>query len=100
MQTLIKFIALFTALLIGYTLSAQPGRGLVRQPPRINGAARAAANAGINAARIHANSNSVFGTGNTHPNYTKKEEPKKEEINKEELKEGDIKKNKGKKQKK
>ena len=98
MKTLNTIIAIFMALLIYKNVPAQPGRGMVKPPPRINGAIRAIANSSIQA-RIHANSNSVFGTGNTHANYTKKEEPKKEEI-KDDKYEGEVKKGKGKKQKK
>jgi hypothetical protein len=98
MKPLNKIISLFIVLLITINLSAQPRHGMVKPPPRINSAARAAVNASINA-RLHANSNSVFGIGNTHPNYSKKEEPKQEEI-KDEKDEGDVKKGKGKKHKK
>lgn len=76
-------------------LFAQPGHNLVKQPSRINGVARAIANANVNA-KIHANSNSVFGTGNTHPNYNKKDQSRKEVA----MDDGDIKKAKAKKQKK
>ena len=65
--------------IISNNLFAQPGHNMVKQPPRINGAVRATANANINA-KIHANSNSVFGTGNAHPNYNKKDNPQKGEI--------------------
>ena len=64
--------------IISNNLSAQQGRG-IKQPPKINGITTAINNANINA-KIHANSNSVFGTANTHPNYNKKEQPKSSEI--------------------
>ena len=57
---------------------------IVKQPPKINGVLKATTNAAINA-KIHANSNSVFGTGNGNTNkYNKKNQPKKEDIKKEE----------------
>ena len=78
MKTLNKIITILILYLISNNLFAQPGHGMIKQPPRINGAMRGVTNASVNA-RIHANSNSVFGIGNSHPNYNKKEEPKKEE---------------------
>ena len=78
---------LIVVFIISNKLFAQPGRNMVKQPPRINGVVRATATANINA-KIHANSNSVFGNGNSHPNYSKKEQPQKEVRNDE----GEIKK--------
>ena len=91
MKTLTKIIIVWTFVLFSDKLSAQPGHGLVKQPPKINGAIRAATNAGITAAnaKIHANSNSVFGTGNTKPDYNKKNQPKKQDVKSE----ADVKKN-------
>lgn len=84
MKTIYKIITLFMAFLISNHLFAQPGRSshinnIVKQQPRINGILKATNNANANA-KIHANSNSVFGTRNTHPNYNKKDQPKKDEI--------------------
>jgi hypothetical protein len=99
MKTLTKIIIVWTFVLFSDKLSAQPGHGLVKQPPKINGAIRAATNAGITAAnaKIHANSNSVYGTGSTY----KRTQPKQEEVKKDEIKDdAEVKKSKGKKQKK
>lgn len=99
MKPLYKIIGLFIAVLFSTTLYAQLGRGLVRQPPRITGVTRAASNAAVNA-RIHANSNSVFGAGNSHPKYNKTEQPAKEEVKKDAINDdAEVKKSKGKKKK-
>ena len=83
MKPICKIIILFMAFLISNHLFAQPGRSLhsiqIIKQPRINGMLKTTTNANANA-KIHANSNSVFGTGNTHPNYNKKNQPKKDEI--------------------
>ncbi|HUS02353.1 MAG TPA: hypothetical protein VMY77_11535 [Chitinophagaceae bacterium] len=53
---------------------------IVKQPPKINGVLKATTNAAMKV-KIHANSNSVFGTGNSNNNkYNKKDQLKKEEI--------------------
>jgi hypothetical protein len=82
-------------LLSGYVY-AQPGRPAVKQPPRINGVIKATTSASVNA-KIHANSNSVFGTNKTHPNYNKKKVAKKDEITQDaDTKKGKIRKQKNK----
>lgn len=93
MKVLYNILCLLTAFFTSTTLSAQPGH-VIKQPPKIN-VPKVIANATVNA-RIHANSNSVFGTGNTHPNYNKKSVPKKDDVKVE----GETKKSKSKKQKK
>ncbi len=75
---------------------AQSGHNNIgKQPPKINGIPKAISNANVNA-KIHANSNSVVGAGNSQSNYNKTEPPKKEAIREE----GEIKKSNVKKQKK
>jgi hypothetical protein len=84
MKLLIQSAVLFIACLFSCYVYAQPGRpNIVKQPPRINGVMKATTNAATNA-KIHANSNSVFGTGNGQSNYNKKNQSKGEEIKKEE----------------
>lgn len=63
--------------LFSNNLPAQHGRITVKQPPRINGVSKATSNAATKA-KIHANSNSVFGTSKTHPKYDKKRSSKRE----------------------
>lgn len=46
---------------------------IIRPQPRVTGIFNATANANVNA-KIHANSNSVFGTGNTHSTQLKRED--------------------------
>jgi hypothetical protein len=82
MKTLFKIITIFTFFLFSNNLLAQPGRGVVKQPPRINGILKATNNA-TNRVKIHANSNTVIGTSKTHPNYDKKQ-AKKGELKEEE----------------
>ena len=96
MKTLYAILYLVTAFFAGNVVLAQPGHG-IKPPPKINvpNIPRVITNANVNT-RIHANSNSVFGTGNTHPNYNKKTEPNKETVKVE----GETKKSKTKKQKK
>ena len=83
MNLLIKTATLAIACLFSYFTYAQPGRGAIKQPPRINGVLKATTNAAVKA-KIHANSNSVFGTGTNNAKYNKKEQPKKEAVKKEE----------------
>ncbi len=73
-------IVLFT-ILISYNTLGQPGRNknFVKLPQRMP----------ISKPKIHANSNSVFGTGNTHPKYNNKAQPKNEEIKKAEIMDND-----------
>ena len=75
MKAIYKIIIVCTALLSIADLFAQPGRNIAKQSQGINGILRATANA-----RIHANSNSVFGMGNNHSNYSNKDQTKKNEI--------------------
>lgn len=75
--------ALVIACLFSCYIYAQTGRPNIKQPPRINGVLKATTNAAVKA-KIHANSNSVFGTGNNNAKYNKKNQPKKEAIKKEE----------------
>lgn len=56
---------------------------IVKQQQNTNGILRANNIANTNA-KIHANSNSVFGTNNSSANYNKKNQPKKEEGKSEE----------------
>ena len=77
MKTLYKIITIFTLLLFFNNFPAQHVRSAVKQPPRINGVLKATSNAAAKA-KIHANSNSVFGTSKTHPKYDKKKSPKGE----------------------
>jgi len=60
-----------------------PNLNIVKQQQNINGILRANNIANANA-RMHANSNSVFGTTNSSANYNKKDQPKKEDVNPEE----------------
>ena len=64
-----------------FTYAQRPN--IVKQPPKLNGVLKATSNAAMNA-KIHANSNSVFGAGNSNNKYNKKTQPKKEGIKKEE----------------
>ena len=77
MKSLYKIITLITLFLFSNNLPAQHGRIAVKQPPRINGVLKATSNAAAKV-KIHANSNSVFGTSKTHPKYDKKQSPKGE----------------------
>ena len=95
MKTLFKIISIFTFFLFSNNLLAQPGRNVVKQPPRINGILKATNNATARV-KIHANSNSVFGSKKTHPNYEKRNQSKKVVIKTE----GQLKKGKEKKDKK
>ena len=78
MKSLYRIIALFTLFLFSNNLPAQHGHATIKQPPRINGVLKATSNATAKA-KIHANSNSVFGTSKTHPKYDKKQ-PQKGEL--------------------
>ena len=89
MRPIYKLIVISIICLYSYNVSAQPGK--IKQPPKISVVKVPNVNV-----KVHANSNSVFGTGNTHPNYNKKTPPKKGEIKSE----GDKEKNKEKKKKK
>lgn len=81
MKLINKAAALLLACMFScFTYAQRPA--LVKQPPKMNGVLKATTNAAINA-KIHANSNSVFGTGNSNNKYTKKNQPKKEVIKKE-----------------
>lgn len=77
MKALYKIITFFTLFLFSNDLLAQHRRIAVKQPPRINGVLKATSNTPAKA-KIHANSNSVFGTSKTHPKYDKKLPPKGE----------------------
>lgn len=81
MKPIFKTAALLISILLSYNSHAQPGRSTIKQPPKINGVIKATTNANVNA-KIHANSNSVFGASKTHPKYDKKAQPKKSEIKK------------------
>jgi hypothetical protein len=80
MKTICKPLLSLVVFLISTYLFAQKGPNLniVKHTQNINAILRAN---GIANARIHANSNSVFGTTNSSTNYTKKDPPKKEEVN-------------------
>lgn len=101
MKAKYKCILVLIGFLISNHIYAQPVRSghinnSVKKQPTIklqtgtNGIRKASINA-----KIHANSNSVFGNGNTHPYYNNKNKPGKNEG-----KEGEMKNNKEKKQKK
>ena len=93
MKAIYKIIGFFTIMLLSNQLFSQRvhTNNIVKQTQGINGIVRATSNA-----RIHANSNSVFGTIKTQPNYDNKDQPKKDEIkiNKEMEKNGKTKKQK------
>ena len=67
-------LIIITAFIYGH-LAAQSGK--IKQPPKVNVVKISVTKVNT---KIHANSNSVFGTGNTHPNYDKRTPPKKGEI--------------------
>gem|GEM_PF-3869741 len=96
MKTIFKPILLLILFLITNYLFAQQGHNLniVNQQQNINVILRANNIANANA-RIHANSNSVFGTTNSSVNYNKKDHPKKEELKPEETRKITNQKNKG-----
>ena len=97
MKVIYKIIGFFSAILISDHLFSQPvhTNNIVKQTQVINGILRATSNANSNV-KLHANSNSVFGTSKTHPNYNNKDRPEKNEIkiNKEREKNGKTKKQK------
>ena len=72
-----KFYTLCVLIVLCNIAIAQPGRN-IKQPPKIKGVPTAISNTKV---KIHANSNSVYGTAKTHPNYSKKPTPKKEASN-------------------
>lgn len=78
MNLIYKITALCIACIFCYNSYSQPRPNIVK-PPKINGVLKATTVANVNA-KIHANSNSVFGTSNTHPNYNKKRQEQKSEI--------------------
>ena len=82
MKLINKTAALFLACMFSCLTYAQRPN-IVKQPPKINGVLKATGNAAMKA-KIHANSNSVFGTGNRNNKYNKKDLPKKDEITKQE----------------
>lgn len=83
MKLINKTAALFLACMFSCLTYAQRPN-IVKQPPKINGVLKATTNAAMKV-KIHANSNSVYGTGNNNTNkYNKKNPPKKDEIKKEE----------------
>ncbi|MEO7291729.1 MAG: hypothetical protein ABIW34_01405 [Ginsengibacter sp.] len=75
MKPIYKIILVYITFLCSTRLFAQPGHNIVKQTKGINGILKATANA-----RIHANSNSVFGAANNPTNYSKKDQRKKDEI--------------------
>jgi hypothetical protein len=89
-----KTMYICLALLLGSnTLLAQPG--LIKQPPKVSGVTNAVRNAN---ARIHANSNTIYGAGKVKTDSKKTVISKSDAVN---LKKKDeIKKGKGKKDKK
>jgi hypothetical protein len=98
MKTKIIFLILTVGFLYNCPVFAQGGRPphkVVKQQPRVSGAISANTHANAKA-KIHANSNSVFGSKKTHPNYEKRNQSKKVVIKTE----GQLKKGKEKKDKK
>ncbi len=91
MKVIFKIIALFMVFLISENLFAQQVHisNIVKQQK-----VTTAANTN---AKVHANSNSIFGSGNTPSKYDKKKQPKNNEVKDEE---GMKKNNNAKKQKK
>ncbi len=88
-KLLLLSIFLFSGNAFAQSGNSYKSKKIVKQQPKTNAKARS-----------HANSNSVFGTGNIHPKYIKKSPPKKEEIVKEKIKEeGELKKTKTKEKK-
>jgi len=83
MKTKILLLSIFLFSGYAYAQSGNSSKNtkIVKQQPKANAKARS-----------HANSNSVFGTGNIHPKYIKKSLPKKKEIVKEKIKEGESRK--------
>jgi hypothetical protein len=79
MKPIYRFLIVCITLLSCAKLFAQPAKNIVKQTQVVNGILKATANANSNA-RIHANSNSVFGTANNHPSESNKDQPKKNEI--------------------
>lgn len=75
MKPIHKIILVYITFLCSTRLFAQPGHNFVKQTQGLNGILKATANA-----RIHANSNSVFGAANNPTNYSKKDQRKKDEI--------------------
>ena len=96
MNPIYKTITGIIVCLFSHYLYAQPGK--VVKPPKIN-VVKVTSNAAVNA-KIHANSNSVFGTAKTHPKYDKKTQAKKGEIKEEDTKKEEPKNRKGKNKKK
>ncbi len=82
MKTKIIFLILTVGFLYNCPVFAQGGRPphkVVKQQPRVSGAISANTHANAKA-KIHANSNSVFGSKKTHPNYEKRNQSKKGEL--------------------
>lgn len=69
-NTMKTIITIITALLFCNCLEAQQGIKVVKQPPKVNGVLKATTNA-TTKVKIHANSNTVHGTGNTKSAYKK-----------------------------
>ncbi len=76
-----NFLLLLFIVLFSYNTLGQQGRNknFVRQQQRMP----------TSKPKIHANSNSVFGTGNTHPKYNKQTQPKNDQVEKAEIKDND-----------
>lgn len=88
-KILLLSIFLFSGYAFSQTGNSSKNKKITKQQPKTNPKARS-----------HANSNSVFGTGNIHPKYSKKSPPNKVEIVKEKIKEeGESKKIKSKEKK-
>ena len=79
MKPIYKIIFVCITFFCCIDLFAQPRHNIVKQTQGINRILNAAANANVNA-RIHANSNSVFGAANNPPSYNRKDQPKNDEI--------------------
>ena len=98
MKTIHKpILSLIVFIMSNYLFAQQgPNLSIAKQQQNINGILRANSIANANA-KIHANSNSVFGTTNSS-SYNKKDPPKKEEVKtEEETKKNNKVKNKNKK---
>lgn len=93
MKTRSHILLLYLALFLSPCISAQPGHNIPKQPkisiPKV---------INIPQVKVHANSNSVFRTPNTHPDNTKNTQPKKDDVKREDN-DKEVKQKKGKKQK-
>ncbi len=77
MKSLYIFSIFFLSICFCNNALAQSGGKIIKQSPRINGVLKAT-NSATAKVKIHANSNTVVGTGKTHPNYSKKQKKQAE----------------------